>query len=290
MTEKRKAYIQLHIAVILFGLTAILGDLISISAISLVWWRVMITALSLLYFVGFGKKILRLPFKVVLIYMGIGVIVGLHWITFYGSIKLANASIALAALSCTSLFTSFIEPLFTDKKLSRIEMVLGLLIIPAMWLIAADIALNLQKGLWIGILSAFFASTFATFNKKMVDAADSYEITFIEMSSAFLSISLYLPFIYDNITEIWPTTTDWIYLIILSLLCTTLAFILTLLALKHVSAFDANLVINLEPVYGIILAIIILKENKELNTSFYIGMLMILMIVFAHPYLKKKIT
>lgn len=289
MTNTRLAYLQLHIAVLLYGLTAILGDLISLPAISLVWWRVLITSASLLVFVQWGKSLLQLRRQDIISYLGIGVIVALHWITFYGSIKYANASIALAAMATTSLFTSLIEPPITGKKFQWLELVLGLLIIPPMAMIAVDLDFSLLKGLGVGIFSAFLASIFATLNKKMVGRADAYQISFLEMSSAFLFISMLLPFVMSSGVRLMPMGQDWIYLIVLSLLCTTLAYVISLKALRYVSAFDANLVINLEPVYGILLAIIILKEHKEMSTLFYVGMVLIMMIVLCHPFLKRYV-
>jgi len=288
MNKTTFAYLQLHLAVLLYGLTAILGDLISLSAISLVWWRVLITSASLLFFVQWGRSILTLDRKDVLGYVGIGVIVALHWITFYGSINYANASVALAAMATTSLFTSLIEPPITGKKFQWVELVLGLLIIPPMVMIAIDLDLSLIKGLWVGLLSAFLASLFATINKKMVGGkADAYQISFIEMSSAFVFISLILPFVINSEVSLMPVAMDWVYLLILSLLCTTLAYVISLKALRYVSAFDANLVINLEPVYGILLAIVILKEHKEMSSQFYFGLVLIMLIVLSHPLIKK---
>lgn len=288
MNPKRIAYIQLHLAVILYGLTAILGDLISLSAVSLVWWRVMITSISLLVFVGWGKRIMSMDRKDIVAYVLIGIIVALHWITFYGAIKYANASIALAAMATTSLFTAIIEPVITGKPFQRLELILGLLIIPPMLLIAKGLDFSLYKGLAVGLLSAFLASLFATYNKKMVTNADAYQISFLEMSSAFLFISCILPFVIDADTPLMPARGDWMYLIFLALGCTTLAYVISLKALKHVSAFDANLVINLEPVYGILLAVVILKEHKEMTTTFYLGMLIVMAIVLMHPFLKKR--
>lgn len=289
MNKKLISYIELHIAVILFGLTAILGDLISISAISLVWWRVLITSISLLFFIRFGLSLKSIAPKFILIYAGIGVLVALHWLCFYGAIKYSNASIVLAALATTSLFTSIIEPFVTGKKFVVLECLLGLLIVPPMLLIANNIELNMQKGLWIGLLSALFASIFACYNKKYVEKASAYEISFIEIFSAFVFISFFLPFYVTDSQTFIPTTQDWIYIIILSLACTTLAYVLSVKALKYVSAFDANLVINMEPVYGIILAIIILKEHNEMSPNFYWGMVLIMIIVFSHPFLNKLI-
>ena len=290
MNKKLLSYTQLHIAVILYGLTAILGDLISISAVSLVWWRVMITSISLLFFIGFGKHLLTLGKRHILIYLGIGLLVGLHWICFYGSVKLANASIALITMATTSFFTSIIEPIVTGSKFNKLEIILGLLIIPAMLLVAKNIDWTMMTGFFVGLLSALLASLFASLNKKYVDDASPYVISFLEMFGAFLFISMIIPFIIQQGIDIMPQSTDWIYLIILSLFCTTLAFVITMMALKHVSAFDSNLVINLEPVYGIILAIIILKEHEQLSLSFYFGVILILCIVFSHPIIVRRLN
>jgi drug/metabolite transporter (DMT)-like permease len=289
MNTRVLAYLQLHIAVLLYGLTAILGDLISLSAMSLVWWRVLITSLSLLGFVGLGRRILRMERRLVLRYIAIGFLVAMHWLSFYGAIKYANASIVLAAMATTSLFTSLVEPLITKRPFRRLELVLGFLVIPPMILIARNIELSMQLGLWVALLSAFLASVFASLNKKYVDKAGPFEISFIEMASAWVFITLLMPVFSQEMGRLMPLPQDWIYLLILSLMCTTFAYVISMKALKHVTAFDANLVINLEPVYGIFLAILILKEHQELDPRFYYGVVLIMLIVFAHPMLQRKI-
>ena len=289
MNTRVLAYLQLHIAVLLYGLTAILGDLISLSAMSLVWWRVLITSLSLLGFVGLGRRILRMERRLVLRYIAIGFLVAMHWLSFYGAIKYANASIVLAAMATTSLFTSLVEPLITKRPFRRLELVLGFLVIPPMILIARNIELSMQLGLWVALLSAFLASVFASLNKKYVDKAGPFEISFIEMASAWVFITLLMPVFSQEMGRLMPLPQDWIYLLILSLMCTTFAYVISMKALKHVTAFDANLVINLEPVYGIFLAILILKEYQELDPRFYYGVVLIMLIVFAHPMLQRKI-
>jgi len=222
--------------------------------------------------------------------MGIGVIVGMHWICFYSSVKMANASIALITMATTSLFTAIIEPLLFRRKFDTLEIVIGLMVIPCMILIANSIDLSLIHGFIIGLLSAFLASLFASLNKKYVDDATPYAISFLEMFGAFIFISICLPFVINNIESIMPISTDWIYLIILALLCTTLAFVLSMMALKHVSAFDSNLVINLEPIYGIALAVIILNEHEQLSSLFYLGGILLMLIVFSHPIIAKKLN
>jgi len=290
MSNRLIAYIQLHIAVILYGWTAILGGVISISAINLVWWRVLITSFSLLFFIGFGRKLLALKPKLLLTYMAIGVVVGMHWICFYSSVKMANASIALITMSTTSLFTSIIEPIIFKRKINKLEIIIGLLIIPCMVLIVRNIDISLINGFLIGLVSAFLASLFASINKRYVDDASPYVISFLEMFGAFLFISICLPFITQSFSDIMPSNSDWVYLIILALLCTTLAFVLTMKSLKYISAFDSNLVINLEPIYGIGLAVVILNEHKQLTPMFYLGGILIMVIVFTHPIIANKLN
>jgi len=289
MQPVQRAYFELHIAVFLFGFTAILGDLISLPALSLVWWRVALTCLSLLFFIRLNEIFRKIPRKHFWHFTGIGLIVALHWIAFYGSIKLANASIALICLATISFFTSLIEPAVMGYKVRAYELALGLLIIPGMWLIAGATEVGMQAGLWAGILSAFLASIFAVLNKKLIEKADSFSITFIELGSAWLFLSLLLPFVFFFQPD-WkfvPQGLDWLYLLVLALLCTTLAYVLSLRALRHLSAFISNLTINLEPVYGILMAVFILKDNEELTPDFYLGGAIILLAVFSYPFLKK---
>ncbi len=290
MDNEKRAYLELHIAVLLFGITAILGDLISLSAIVLVWWRVLMASLSILLMINFGRKLHLIPKRLILQYMGIGVIVALHWIAFFGAIKLANASIALVCMATTSFFTAFLEPYIMQERYKLYEIGLSMLIIPGMILVVNFTELSMQNGIWVGLIAAFLAALFATLNKKLIEGADPLPITFLELSTACLFISFLLPFYYQQIPNaaFWPVGLDWLYLGILALGCTTLAYVLSLRSLKYLSAFAANLTVNLEPVYGIILAWIILKEHQELNSGFYFGGAIIILAVLCYPILKKK--
>jgi len=289
VTEVNKAYLKLHIAVLLFGFTAILGDLISLSALSLVWWRVLLTSISLLFLIGFGRNLKRLPRSLILKYMGIGVIVAVHWITFFGAVKYSNASICLIAMATTSFFTAFLEPLLLKQKVKAYEIMLSLMIVPGMMLVVNNIDYSMINGIWVGLISAFLASLFSILNKKLVNEAEPMEITFLELGSAWLFISLLMPFyLQSEEASFLPTFSDFAYLLVLALLCTTLAYVLALVALKHISAFAANLTVNLEPVYGILLAWLILNESEELSTGFYVGCGVILLAVFSYPILKGK--
>jgi len=289
MDNTQKAFLQLHVAVILFGFTAILGDLISLPALILVWWRVLITSISLFFLIGFGKKLKAIPRKRILQFMGIGVLVALHWICFFGSVKYANASVCLVCFATTSFFTALLEPIFTKKSFKWYEMSLGIIVIPGMILIVNNIDLSMILGVWIGLAAAFLASLFAIFNKQLVNEADSFSITFLELGSGWLFISLILPFYLINAENatFFPNLEDLGYLLVLALLCTTFAYVIALHALKYVTAFAANLTLSLEPVYGIILAVLILKENKELDLGFYSGSALILLSVLIYPMIKK---
>jgi len=292
LANEKGAYIKIHIAVLLFGFTAILGDIIQLPAVMIVWWRVLLTSFSLLFFIQFGKKLKEIPLKQIRTYAIIGMIIGLHWICFYGSVKLSNASVCLICMSTTSLFTSLIEPILVRTKFNKFELMLSAMIIPGMLLIVNNIDLSYMAGVWVGLASALLAAIFSTLNKANIKGADPYTISFIELSSAWGMISIMLIFLWisGNQPAVFLPSgiNDWIFLITLALLCTTLAHVLSLQALKYLSAFASNLVINLEPVYGILLAIVILKEHKELNPMFYLGASIILLSVLSYPFLNKK--
>lgn len=288
---KRQAYLKIHIAVLLFGFTAILGDLIHLSAIMIVWWRVLITSFSLLFFIKFGKDLIKIDPKLVKKYMFIGALIGLHWISFYGAIKLSNASVCLVSMSTTSFFTALIEPIMVRTKFNKYEIITGLFIIPAMALIANTLDSQYLTGMMVGLLSALLAAIFSVLNKVNISGASPYAISFIELSSAWVMISgilLVMCIFGHNQINYLPHGSDWIYLIILALACTTLAHVLSLQALRYITAFDANLVINLEPIYGIFLAIVILQEHRELNPMFFVGAAIILLTVIMHPFIIKK--
>lgn len=292
MKSTQRAYLELHLAVFLFGFTAILGDLIQLSALLIVWWRVLLTSLSLAVIVRVVRLFRNLPWQKTIKFMGIGVIVAVHWVTFYGAIKLSNASIGVVAMATTSFFTSLLEPLIMRQKVKWYELMLGLLIVPGMALIVNSTDYSMLTGLAVGLLSALLAALFATLNKKLITHSDERSITFLEMSSACLFLTMIIP-MYAWLTDtplsfIPPTLLDWGYLIILALVCTTFAYVLALRSLQHLSAFASNLSINLEPVYGILLAWILLNENEELNIGFYLGAGIIVVAVFSYPLLKRR--
>ena len=290
MSPVRRAYLELHLAVLLFGITAILGKLISLIALVLVWWRVLLTAASLLPLVDWTTLRERIPPALRWRMAAIGSIIAVHWVTFYGAIKLSNASVTLVCMATTSFFAAFLEPWLLRRPLRPLEVVIGLLIVPGMALIVGTLPADMWWGVLVGLTSALLAALFSILNKQIVGTADTVTVTFVEMSAAWGFLSLVLPvyLIYAPDTPFLPTGADLGYLAILVLGCTTLAFILSLRALRHLSAFAATLTVNLEPVYGIVLAAVLLREHQELMPSFYFGLLLILAAVFGYPLLRGR--
>lgn len=290
MSEKNRAYFYLHICVFLWGFTAILGKLISLQALPLVWWRVFISTLTLA--VLLPRAPLRAITRKQLFRLGlIGVLVGLHWLCFYGAIKLSNASIAVATMATASFFSALVEPLILRKPGKWYELALGVLILPGMVLLVGNIEWSYKIGFGVGVLGALLAAVFTALNKQVLDSASPpppLAISFVELFAAWGVCTLALPFVWARQADMafLPDQTDWFWLLVLAWLCTVLTYYLSLLAMRHLTAFATNLTINLEPVYGVALAAVIFQEHKELNKGFYIGVCIILLAVFSHPFVK----
>ncbi len=298
MSNTQKAYLQLHICILLWGLTAILGKMISLSGLVLVWWRILFTVVSLLLMPAVFpdlKKLNRVEIKRM---ASVGIFIMLHWVCFYSSIKYSNASITLSCLATTSICTALIEPLWNKTPFKWYEIALGFGIVPCMALMYGLMPSTYYFGIFLGLGSALFAAIFTTLNKQLMDniTISPVTVSFTELFFGFLGVSVLMPiYLYlsgdafmPSMTAKWFGLNDYGWLIILSLACTTLPFILSLKSLKHLSAFSTTLAVNLEPVYGIILAWLVFEENKELNTNFYIGIVFVLFIVALHPVLKNK--
>ncbi len=287
MKPENKAYLGLHFAIFLWGFTAILGKLISFAEIPLVWHRLWITCLSFLFIPGLFVALKKIPVSRRWVFGGIGILVAMHWVAFYGSIKYSNASFALSALATSSLFTSFLEPAITRSKFKVSDVLLGLLVIVGIALIFSVNQLY-TKGLIWGIAAAFLAALFSTLNKKFIGEYEGKAISFLELGSGLVFLSAVLLFTTpaEEIRNIIPGTRDFIMLILLGVGCTTLPYILSINALRYISAFKSNLAINLEPIYGILMAVAFLGESKELNGKFYVGTLLILLAVFTKPIIK----
>ena len=276
----KKAFIQLHVAVFLAGFTAILGKLITLHEGMLVWYRMLITAVTLMALLYFKKELQRLSLKNIFKIFSVGAIVALHWLTFYGSIKYSNVSVSLTCLSAIGFFTAFLEPLIMKRRIDITEVFLGMLAIAGIYLIF-DFYPQYKLGILFGIISAMLASLFPILNKNLLKEFSPKTVTLYEMCGGVIALTFIMPLYLKMFPAeyYFPTISDWLWLLVLSWLCTVFAFILSLNALKKVSPFTANLAYNLEPVYGIILAFIIFKENKYLSAGFYYGLGLILLAV-----------
>lgn len=290
MTEKLRAYLSLHFCVFLWGFTAILGKLISLQALPLVWWRVLLCCATL-WWVLPKAQLRGLPRRVIWQMLGVGAMVGVHWLCFYGAIKWSNASVAVASMATTSFFAALSEPVLLRQKVKWYELALGILILPGMALVVGNIDWSMRAGFAIGILGALLAAIFTALNKKMIEQKPpppSLPMSFFELSGGLLVTSAVLPFAVgaNPALPVLPAGWDWLWLLILAWVCTLLPYYLTLQAMRHISAFATNLTINLEPVYGVLLAGLLFREDKDLAQGFYLGVFIILIAVFGHPFLK----
>jgi drug/metabolite transporter (DMT)-like permease len=273
----KKALIQLHIAVFLAGFTAVLGRLIKLNEGLLVWYRLLLTVAMLAVLLIARRQLQKLPYRQIAAIAGVGVIVAIHWVAFYGSVKYANVSVALTCFSATGFFTAFFEPLVLKRKINWVDVLLGLMAIAGIYIIF-DFHPQYKLGILFGIIAAVGSGLFPVFNKKLLTQVEPRTLTFYELGGGLLALSIALPFYVKAFPAAYylPTAHDWLWLLVLAWLCTVLSFQLQLNALKKISAFTANLTYNLEPLYGILLAFIFFDESKYLNTGFYAGLGLIL--------------
>jgi len=281
----RKALLQMHTAVFLWGFTGVLGRVITLSQTWLVWYRLLITVVSLWMLYFFLGKIRRLPLKSLLFISFIGFLLALHWVCFYGSIKYSNVTIALTCLSTTALLASLLEPLIIGRKVELAEIGLGLFAIAGIVLIY-NTHLQFSAGIIIGLISSVLTVLVSVTTKKIVDRYEPEALTLYQLTGGFAGLSLLLPLYQHFFPEPnnIPGATDWLWLTVLSWGCTIATFFLYIRALKKLSAFTMNLTLTLEPVYGIALAFFIYQENKHLSPWFYPGFALIAMAVLFHMW------
>jgi drug/metabolite transporter (DMT)-like permease len=293
ITAVQRAQLQIHFCVLLWGFTAILGKLISLAALPLVWWRMLIVTVALALLPRVWRGLSAMPLRLISAYAGIGVLVALHWLTFYGAIKLANASIAATCMALATVFTALIEPWLTGSRFSKRELALGIAVLPGVALVVGGVAPGMRLGIVVGAISAALVAVFGSLNKRLVDRADALTVTAVELGAGTLALTLLAPFMltlfpaFDGTLFAIPGNSDVLYLLLLALVCTLLPFTLSLIALRHMSAFSAQLAINLEPVYAILLAIVLLGEQRELSLQFYFGVAIILLAVIVHPMISR---
>ncbi len=284
MSPANRAWLQIHFCVILWGFTAILGKVISLPALPLVWWRMTLVTVALMFVGRFWTGLAKLSTRLTAIYAGVGVLVALHWLTFYGAIKLSNASVAAACMALAPMFVAFVDPVVVRRRFDVRELLFGLAVIPGIVLIVGGTPVGMRTGIAAGILSAFLVSIFSALNKRFVAGGDALSITGLEMGAGAVFLTLAAPLLPMSETVfVMPHSQDAILLFILAMGCTLLPYALSLVALRHLSAFTTTLALNMEPVYAIGLAIILLGEQRELGPAFYAGVVIIFLVVFGHP-------
>tara|TARA_B110000459_G_scaffold201254_1_gene251499 strand:- start:826 stop:1713 length:888 start_codon:yes stop_codon:yes gene_type:complete len=284
---KLKNYIHLHFLVVIAGITAVLGELISLDAIPLVWYRMSIGAVLMLGYIILKKKPLRVPLKVLFNLSVAGIIIALHWITFFAAINVSNISITLAMFSTGAFFASLIEPLFFKRKIIGYEILFGLIVIVGIVLITQT-ELKYILGIVLGISSALFSTLFAVLNGKFVQHYPPSIISFYEFISGVLFMSIFLAFREDgfNVSYFQISSSDWIYLFILASICTAYAFIASVHVMKYITPYTVVLTYNLEPIYGIVLALVLFPESETMRPMFYIGAGLIISTVLLNAVFK----
>jgi len=288
MLKKYKYHTVLHLIIFMWGFTGILGVLINLDAFYIVWHRVLIAFLALGIALVFMKKSVAISSrKELLKIFGVGIIVALHWMTFYTSIQLSTASLGILCLSTTTLHVTWLEPLFMKRKFSKVEFFFGLIVIYGIYFVSRDFNSEDYEALAYGLCSALFAALFSVFNARLAQDSPSYKITFYEMLAALVFLTVVLVAQGNFTAELFHMeVSDFLWLLFLGIVCTSFAFLATIEVVKRLGAFTVSLSINLEPVYTILLAIFILKENKVLGSQFYVGASIIVLVVIANAILK----
>lgn len=289
MPPERRALLHIHLCVLLWGFTAILGKLITLPAVALVWWRMLGVCVLLLPLPRVFGALRRMPPRLVAVYAGIGALVAAHWLTFYGAIKLANASVAATCMALGSVFAAVLEPRLLGRRMSRRELALGAAAVPGVALVVGGIPAGMRLGFAIGALSAALSALFTVLNKRWATQGDALAVTWVEMAAGWALIGLALPLLGQlpgvDAGLPLPSPADAALLGVLIVACTILPFALSLVALRRVSAFSMQLALNLEPVYAIALAMLLLGEHRELTSAFYAGVVLVLGAVSAQPLL-----
>jgi drug/metabolite transporter (DMT)-like permease len=289
MDAHRRALFQIHVCVVLWGFTAILGKLITLPAIPLVWWRLLLVTAALACIPRVWRGLGTIPPRLMLIYAGIGGVVAVHWLAFYGSVKLANASVAATCMALAPAVTALIEPWITGSRFERHNLLLGLLVIPGVALVVGGIPRDMHLGFWVGVASAALASVFNALNKRYLGHHDAMAVTSIELGAGFLLVALVSPLMSPaGHAFVLPDVRDGALLLVLAIVCTLIPFAIGLATLRHLSAFTTQLAINLEPVYSIAIAVLFLGEARELDAAFFAGVVVVLAAVFGHGWLQMR--
>lgn len=292
MKQHTKDLLELHFLVLLWGFTAVLGLLIEIPPVEIVFYRTFISFVV----IGIGLLIAGRELKIQLGELpklfAVGFMFASHWILFFLAAKVSNASLCLAGMATTALWSSLLEPIFSKKRISKLEIVVSLVAIVGISIVLS-VEFDRALGLILAIGAALIASLFTIANKRIVTKHEPFKIMFYEMMGAAIGIALFLPFYKNYLTggelRLVPSSSDWVFLFVLAVICTVYAYTMSVKLLKRISAFTVNFTVNLEPVYGIVLAVIILGENERMGMGFYLGTLLILLSVISYPALKRRL-
>ncbi len=290
LNDKLKNYFHLHFIVFIWGFTAVLGALISIDAIPLVWYRMLLASGFILLFIGATKLSLRITRKMGIGFLFAGLLIALHWLTFFKAIKVSNVSVTLAMMSTGAFFTSLLEPLFYKRKIIWYELLFGAIVIAALYMIF-NVELDYVEGIIYALISALLSALFSIINGQYAQRYNATVISFYELLGGVGFITIYLLFVKGFNAEFFTLTPlDWLWIFILASVCTAYAFIASVAVMKYLSPYTVMLTINLEPVYGIVLAFIVLGDSEQMSPEFYYGALVILATVIANGIIKNKIS
>jgi drug/metabolite transporter (DMT)-like permease len=287
--DNLKSYVLLHIIVFIWGFTAILGALISLDALPLVWWRMSLAVFFILIYVLIKKISLKIPKKTILAFLFAGLIIALHWLTFFKAIKVSNVSITLACLSTGAFFTSILEPLLFGKKIVWYEVLFGIIVVIGLYVIF-NVEVNYMDGIILALTSAFLSALFTVINAKFTKEYMPSVISFYELLGGVAFLSIYLLFSNGFSNEFFLLSlSDFGWLILLASICTAYAFIASVKVMRYLSPYTVMLTINLEPVYGIVLAVLLFKDAERMSPMFYLGAAIILTTVVLNGIIKKRL-
>lgn len=286
--DKLKNYLHLHLIVFIWGFTAVLGKLISIDAMPLVWYRMLIASSLVGVFILFKQYSLRVSNKTLLVMLTAGVIIALHWVTFFKAIKVSNVSIALVTMSTGALFTAFLEPIWYGRKIIWYEVVFGLIVVFGLYLIF-NVSTSYSLGMGLALISALLGAIFTLINGQLIKTNKPSTISFYELMSGALFISIYLAIngSFNKDFFMLPFS-DWFFIFILASVCTAYAFIAAIRVMRFISPYTVMLTTNLEPVYGIFLALLIFGQSEKMSPLFYVGALIIIATIIANGILKNR--
>lgn len=288
----RADYLKLHFIVFLWGFSAILGKLVSIPTMEMVLFRALLAMLGIGLVIVLRKGTFQVTARSFTYLILIGVIVALHWVSFFGSGRVANVSVSLVGFATNSLWTAILEPWMNRTRIKKFELVLGFIVLSGLYIIFS-FDFQYKLGLTLGILAGLTSAVFSIFNSKMVRTIPAFTISFYEMMGCFLGLAVFLPvykFIWAPGESIlyWPTLMDWFWIATLAGVCSVYAYTTAVELMKKISVFLIQLTLNLEPVYGIIMALIIFGSSEKMGTNFYVGTGIIMIAVLVYPFLRKR--